>query len=138
MSYVLTFFHIVVCIFADWRRLAADRQAADLAGAFGGGGSQTRVRRARRRDAALADHDLGRGDLHGHVLRPFRSGQSPYRAHGSVLEDQIPASTAPDTPSTPPRRAPGHSRADRAVVPRGDTVPDAPVPSPASPPAGGE
>ena len=126
MSYVLTFFHIVVCILLIGVVLLQTGKRADLAGAFGGGGSQTAF--GARGAATLLSRittwaavifmvtSFGLS-----VLASRHTGRS-----GSVLEDQpAPAAPAPPAGETAPPTTPPPS------APPADNVPNPSAPPPA-------
>ena len=76
MYYLLLGIHILVCIFLIIVVLLQSGKAADLAGAFGGMGSQTAFGSARLGDAAFeSDDHFGRA-VHGHIPYSFDHGDA--------------------------------------------------------------
>jgi len=113
LIWVLTFFHILVCLFLIVVVLLQTGKRADLAGAFGGGGSQTAF------GARGAATFLSKATTMAAILFMITSltlalMSSRGRAGGTVLDTvPAPASSAPVTPppSNPPAQPPANSPA---------------------------
>jgi len=117
MEIVLTIIHILVCVFLILVVLLQSGRAADLAGAFGGGGSQTAL--GSRGAATL----LSKATTVTAVLFMLTSlglALLGSRRGGSVLETtSLPTATAPATPG-----------AEAAPAPAEGAAPDQPAATP--------
>jgi preprotein translocase subunit SecG len=135
MLIVLTILHILICLFLIIVVLLQSGKAADLAGAFGGMGSQTAF--GPRGSATLLSkattgaavlfmlNSIALGVLH---TRAAGTGQSVIERTGGVTE------TVPLTPVEQPATTPApdagttETPAPEATPPAGETAPAAPQP----------
>ena len=69
MTALITILHIIVCLVLILAVLLQSGKSADLAGAFGGGGSQLSSDRAGRPNPAIQSHHHQRRTVYGHILR---------------------------------------------------------------------
>ena len=128
MVILLTIVHVIVAIFLILVVLLQTGKRADLAGAFGGGGSQTAfgARGAATLLSRLTSWSAGIFMATSLILSLMSSSRGIGR--GSVLDAvTVPAPVSSPAPSTPPAAAP----APTAVPPAAP----APVPAPAQAPA---
>ena len=135
MIYLLTTVHVIVCLFLIGVVLLQTGKRADLAGAFGGGGSQTAFG---TRGAATFLTKLTTTFAVLFMMTTIGLSVASFRAveggGGSVLDGLPPAATTPATVPPPP--------ADVAPVPDpteddGTDPDDPPVDPPADPPGDG-
>ena len=84
MMILLTIIHVLVCVFLVIVVLLQSGKAADLAGAFGGMGSDS-LRPAWRSDGAFESHHDRRGFVHGHFpfVGNFGNEECGYRIVGA-------------------------------------------------------
>ena len=132
MIYILYLLHFIVCIVLIFVVLLQSGKAADLAGAFGGGGSQTAL------GSRGAVTFLAKATTFCAVAFMLTSlGLALYgsKGSGSVLESVPIESPAPEpaAPAATPGAAPGESAPAPAVA-----APDAPAGGDAAKPAGGD
>ena len=132
MIYILYFLHFVVCIVLIFVVLLQSGKAADLAGAFGGGGSQTAL------GSRGAVTFLAKATTFCAIAFMLTSlGLALYgsKGSGSVLESVPIESPAPEpaSPAATPGAAPGESAPAGAVA-----APDAPAGGDAAQPAAGD
>lgn len=100
---VLIILHIAVCLFLIFVVLLQSAQAADLAGAFGGGGSQTALG---MRGAATLLQKLTTGAAIVFMLTSLSLGIVG-RTESSVIDDlEVPAAGAPAPETTAPGTTP--------------------------------
>jgi preprotein translocase subunit SecG len=98
MIFLLTALHIIVCLFLIFVVLLQSAQAADLAGAFGGGGSQTALG---MRGATTLLHKATTGAAVLFMLTSLSLGMFG-RGSSSLLEGlDEPAATAPAGETVP-------------------------------------
>ncbi len=136
MIWILTAIHILVCFFLIIIVLLQSGKAADLAGAFGGMGSQTAF--GPRGAATVLSKATTVSAVLFMITSIILSIYATRRAglSGSVLDSQKPASAAPapKTPALPKPLAPG-SPVDvqlTPVTPDQAAPPATPTPAPAS------
>jgi preprotein translocase subunit SecG len=100
MTVVLIILHVIISLFLILVVLVQQGKGADLAGAFGGGGSQTAFG---ARGATTLLHKLTTGFFIAFVLTSLALGILQGRPRGSVMSGAPAAatSTAPATPATP-------------------------------------
>jgi preprotein translocase subunit SecG len=107
MTVLLVILHVIISLFLILVVLVQQGKGADLAGAFGGGGSQTAFG---ARGATTLLHKLTTGFFVAFVLTSLALGILQGRPRGSVMSGQTaaPASTttAPATPAAPTTTAP--------------------------------
>ncbi len=70
MVYLITTLHVVICFFLIIVVLLQSGKAADLAGAFGGMGSQTVFGPARHSYDSLESHDYSGDPVYADLARP--------------------------------------------------------------------
>jgi len=70
ITILITIVHVIVALILILVVLLQTGKRADLAGAFGGGGSQTAFGTRGAATALQGDHD-GRGALHADIARPL-------------------------------------------------------------------
>ena len=107
----LVVLHVIISIFLILVVLVQHGKGADLAGAFGGGGSQTAFG---ARGATTLLHKLTTGFFVAFVLTSLALGILQGRPRSSVMTDQpaaastttAPATTAPAAPAQPTTTAP--------------------------------
>jgi preprotein translocase subunit SecG len=100
MTVVLIILHVIISLFLILVVLVQQGKGADLAGAFGGGGSQTAFG---ARGATTLLHKLTTGFFVAFVLTSLALGILQGRPRGSVMSGSPAAtSTAPATPAKPP------------------------------------
>jgi len=105
LEFTLIVLHVTVCLFLIFVVLLQSGQAADLAGAFGGGGSQTALG---MRSAATLLQKLTTVSAIVFMLTSLSLGIVG-RTESSVIDDlEVPVSTAPapEAESVPPSTAP--------------------------------
>jgi preprotein translocase subunit SecG len=117
VEYLLVLIHILVCLFLILVVLLQSGKAADLAGAFGGGGSQTAL--GSRGAVTL----LAKATTISAILFMLTSlGLALYgsRGGGSVLDSApVAAPTAPASPAPAEGNAPAGGGAAPAAAPEG-------------------
>ncbi len=136
MIYLFTFIHVIVCLFLIIVVLLQSGKAADLAGAFGGMGSQTAF--GPRGSATL----LSKATTAAAAIFMITSltlailATKGAQSSGSVLERQkAPAKSAPAQSGTP-QSAPASPGAAIPITPQGNNIPvTIPAPTPAPAPA---
>ena len=92
MTVFLVIVHVFISIFLILVVLLQQGKGADLAGAFGGGGSQTAFG---ARGATTLLHKLTTGFFIAFVITSMSLAILQARPHGSVMTDQKAAPTAP-------------------------------------------
>ena len=98
LELILTSIHVMVCLFLIFVVLLQSGQAADLAGAFGGGGSQTALG---MRGAATVLQKLTTVSAIVFMLTSLSLGIAG-RTEFSVVDDfEVPVSSAPAPPAEP-------------------------------------
>lgn len=98
LEVILTGIHVLVCLFLVFVVLLQSGQAADLAGAFGGGGSQTALG---MRGAATLLQKLTTMSAIVFMLTSLSLGIVG-RTESSVIDDlEVPVSSAPALPAEP-------------------------------------
>lgn len=136
MYYLVLLVHVIVCVFLIIVILLQSGKAADLAGAFGGMGSQTAF--GPRGSATL----LSKATTISAVIFMVTSMALSIMATRSaglgatVLEDKSPASAPASTKSAPARPAPAPTTAPLTVTPEGgkpQTINAPVVPAPPAP-----
>ena len=129
LSFFLTAVHIAVCLVLIVVVLLQTGKRADLAGAFGGGGSQTAFG-ARGAATFLSKATTGAAILFMLTSLTLAILSSRGRTSGTVLDSvPAPASSAPaPVPTQPPSGAPIEN------APSGQTPPVSPAPTPAPSP----
>ena len=106
MEFVLTAMHVMVCLFLIFVVLLQSGQAADLAGAFGGGGSQTALG---MRGAATLLTKLTTAAAIIFMLTSLTLGIVG-RQETTVLDDFEPAPVTVPAPDADDAQAPASSR----------------------------
>jgi preprotein translocase subunit SecG len=96
MTVLLVILHIIISVFLILVVLVQQGKGADLAGAFGGGGSQTAFG---ARGATTLLHKLTTGFFVAFILTSLAIGILLGRPRGSVMAGQPAA--APTAPATP-------------------------------------
>ena len=123
LSVLLTSLHVVVCLVLIVVVLLQTGKRADLAGAFGGGGSQTAFG-ARGAATFLSKATTSAAILFMLTSLTLAILSSRARSSGTVLDTvPAPASSAP-APVQPPAQVPGQT------PPAGDAPPSNPTPNP--------
>ena len=92
MMILLTIIHVLVCVFLVIVVLLQSGKAADLAGAFGGAGSQTAFG---ARGATTLLHKLTTGFFIAFVITSMALAVLQARPRGSVMAGEKAAPTAP-------------------------------------------
>ena len=99
LTVLLVILHIIISLFLILVVLLQQGKGADLAGAFGGGGSQTAFG---ARGATTLLHKLTTGFFIAFVITSLSLAILQARPRGSVMTDQPAAtSTAPAAPAAP-------------------------------------
>jgi preprotein translocase subunit SecG len=98
LTVLLVILHILISLFLILVVLVQQGKGADLAGAFGGGGSQTAFG---ARGATTLLHKLTTGFFIAFVITSLSLAIMQARPRGSVMTDQ-PAAAAPTTPAPAP------------------------------------
>ena len=96
MTVLLVILHVIISVFLILVVLVQQGKGADLAGAFGGGGSQTAFG---ARGATTLLHKLTTAFFIAFVITSMALAVLQARPRGSVLEDQK-APAAPTAPAT--------------------------------------
>lgn len=123
LSVLITALHVVVCLVLIVVVLLQTGKRADLAGAFGGGGSQTAFG-ARGAATFLSKATTGAAILFMLTSLTLAIVSSRARSSGTVLDTvPAPAQSAP-APAEPPAPTPGQP------APSGDVPPSNPTPNP--------
>jgi preprotein translocase subunit SecG len=143
MTIVLTIIHILVCFFLVVVVLLQSGKAADLAGAFGGMGSQTAFGPRGSATALSRATTIAAAVFMVTSLTLAILATRSASATGSVLEKQKqPVKTAPaqPTPGQPVPSQPGKTPSISVTPPGGQstTVPLQVPPAPATPPPAGK
>jgi preprotein translocase subunit SecG len=134
---VLVVIYVVICVFLILVVLLQQGKGADIAGAFGGGGSQTAFG---ARGATTLLHKLTTGAFVGFILlslvltvleaRPRSSVVTTLPATGATqkapVPGQLPAGTTAPAPGAPAQPAPGQPATGAPAAPP-------PAPAPANP-----
>lgn len=136
MLIVLTILHILICLFLIIVVLLQSGKAADLAGAFGGMGSQTAF--GPRGSATLLSkattgaavlfmlNSIALGILH---TRASGTGQSVIERTGGVTEETMPLTPVEEPATTPaPDAGTTETPAPEAAPPAEETAPATPQP----------
>ena len=92
MTVLLVIIHVLISVFLILVVLVQQGKGADLAGAFGGGGSQTAFG---ARGATTLLHKLTTGFFIAFVLTSISLAILQARPRGSVMSGDAPAATAP-------------------------------------------
>lgn len=109
MIFLLTGIHVIVCLFLIFVVLLQSAQAADLAGAFGGGGSQTALG---MRGATTLLHKATTGAAVVFMITSLALGMFG-RGTSSLLDGlDEPAATSPAGETTPAPEMPAAGGAD--------------------------
>lgn len=117
MTVLLVILHVIISLFLILVVLVQQGKGADLAGAFGGGGSQTAFG---ARGATTLLHKLTTGFFIAFVLTSLALAVLQGRPQGSVMSDAPTASApAPVTPAAPATSTP--------AAPATETTPAAPA-----------
>jgi len=103
MIVLLVIIHVIVSLFLILVVLVQQGKGADLAGAFGGGGSQTAFG---ARGATTLLHKLTTGFFIAFVLTSLSLAVLQARPRGSVMSGATAAPTAPATPTSTAPAAP--------------------------------
>ena len=103
MIVLLVIIHVIVSLFLILVVLVQQGKGADLAGAFGGGGSQTAFG---ARGATTLLHKLTTGFFVAFVLTSLSLAVLQARPRGSVMSETTAAPTAPATPTSTAPAAP--------------------------------
>src|SRR5687768_2038077 len=101
MTVLLLIIHVLISIFLILVVLVQQGKGADLAGAFGGGGSQTAFG---ARGATTLLHKLTTGFFIAFVITSMSLAVLQARPRGSVMAGETPA--APTAPAKAPAKAP--------------------------------
>ena len=133
----LVVLYIFVCFFLILVVLLQQGKGADIAGAFGGGGSQTAFG---ARGATTLLHKLTTGAFVGFIVLALTLTLLEARPKSSVVRT-LPAAAAPRKAPVPAATqpapvAPAPVEAAPATGQPGTTQPVAPAPAPANPPGG--
>lgn len=138
IAYVaLVVFYIFVCFFLILVVLLQQGKGADIAGAFGGGGSQTAFG---ARGATTLLHKLTTGAFVGFIVLALALTLLEARPKSSVVRT-LPAKAATEkapVPAAPPPAAPAAAQPGTSAPATGPgtSAPAAPAPAPANPPGG--
>ena len=103
MIVLLVIIHVIVSLFLILVVLVQQGKGADLAGAFGGGGSQTAFG---ARGATTLLHKLTTGFFVAFVLTSLSLAVLQARPRGSVMSGEVAAPTAPAAPTSTAPAAP--------------------------------
>ena len=133
MYIALVTVYVVICFFLILVVLLQQGKGADIAGAFGGGSSQTAFG---ARGATTFLHKLTTGAFVGFVLIAMLLSILEARPKASVIPKSLPAAAVPKAPAAAPA-APGSAPAPAAApgssAPASGTSAPAPSGSPAKP-----
>jgi preprotein translocase subunit SecG len=135
IAYVaLVVFYIFVCFFLILVVLLQQGKGADIAGAFGGGGSQTAFG---ARGATTLLHKLTTGAFVGFIVLALALTLLEARPKSSVVRT-LPAKAATEKAPVPPAAQPAAPAPVEPAPATGQpgTAPAAPAPAPANPPGG--
>lgn len=137
IAYVaLVVFYIFVCFFLILVVLLQQGKGADIAGAFGGGGSQTAFG---ARGATTLLHKLTTGAFVGFIVLALALTLLEARPKSSVVRT-LPAKAATEKAPVPPAAQPAAPApvepAPATGQPGAAPAPAAPAPAPANPPGG--
>ena len=133
MYIVLVTVYVVICFFLILVVLLQQGKGADIAGAFGGGSSQTAFG---ARGATTFLHKLTTGAFVGFVLIAMLLSILEARPKASVIPKSLPAAAAPKAPAAAPAApgsAPGQGAPSAPAAASGTSAPasgtSAPAPS---------
>lgn len=129
---LLTVLHLGVCVFLILVVLLQTGKGADLAGAFGTGGSQTAFG-ARGATTLLAKLTTGSAIIF--MITSFTLALMASRGGTSVVTDEPVQQSAPAAPSSAPAAPPSGPPAESAPAPPAEP---APAPPEQAPPQGGQ
>jgi preprotein translocase subunit SecG len=134
MTIVLTIIHVIVCFFLVVVVLLQSGKAADLAGAFGGMGSQTAFGPRGSATVLSKATTIAAAVFMVTSLTLAILATRNATASGSVLERQkaLPPKTAPAKPGAP------SGKPSVSVTPEGGTTTTVPLPTPGAQPAAGQ
>jgi preprotein translocase subunit SecG len=96
MTILLVILHVIISVFLILVVLVQQGKGADLAGAFGGGGSQTAFG---ARGATTLLHKLTTGFFVAFVFTSMALAILQGRPRGSVMSGSAPAASAPAAPA---------------------------------------
>jgi preprotein translocase subunit SecG len=119
--------YVIICFFLILVVLLQQGKGADIAGAFGGGSSQTAFG---ARGATTLLHKLTTGAFIGFVLISMLLSILEARPKGSVIDKALPAAAATQKPVVP---APGAPAPEGAAPAAAQPAPNAAQPSSGSP-----
>ena len=130
MYIVLVTVYVVICFFLILVVLLQQGKGADIAGAFGGGSSQTAFG---ARGATTFLHKLTTGAFVGFVLIAMLLSILEARPKASVIPKSLPAAAAPKAAPAAPGSAPGQGAPSAPAAAPGTSAPasgtSAPAPS---------
>ena len=138
MYFVLVTVYVVICFFLILVVLLQQGKGADIAGAFGGGSSQTAFG---ARGATTFLHKLTTGAFVGFVVISMLLSILEARPKSSVISKSLPAApkaAAPAAPAPGAPGAPGQAAPGQAAPPSSQPAPAAPAgnaPAPAGAPS---
>src|SRR5688500_3568504 len=101
MTVLFLVLHVLISLFLILVVLVQQGKGADLAGAFGGGGSQTAFG---ARGATTLLHKLTTGFFIAFVLTSISLAILQARPRGSVMSGDAPAAAAPTAPASAPAK----------------------------------
>ncbi len=127
MYIALVTIYVIICFFLILVVLLQQGKGADIAGAFGGGSSQTAFG---ARGATTFLHKLTTGAFIGFVLISMLLSILEARPKGSVIDKALPAAAAAQKPLVP---APAAPAPDGAAPAAAQPAPNAAQPSSGSP-----
>ena len=133
MYFVLVTVYVVICFFLILVVLLQQGKGADIAGAFGGGSSQTAFG---ARGATTFLHKLTTGAFVGFVVISMLLSILEARPKSSVISKSLPAASKGAAPAAPAPAAPGAP--GQAAPPSSQPAPAAPAgnaPAPAGAPS---
>ncbi len=135
MYFVLVTVYVVICFFLILVVLLQQGKGADIAGAFGGGSSQTAFG---ARGATTFLHKLTTGAFVGFVVISMLLSIMEARPKSSVISKSLPAASkaAAPAPAAQAPGAPGQAAPGQAAPPAGQSAPAAPATGNAPAPSG--